>query len=113
MADSGSESRRKQIAKLEGHFDVVSSVCWSPDGACVASASDDSTIRAWDTVSGECIAVLEGHTDVVSSISWSPDGSRLVSASVDGTVRVWRIQGEIGLSRPSTGRIGLRRPGET
>ena len=112
MADSGSESRRKQIAKLEGHFDVVSSVCWSPDGSHLASASHDRSVLVWDVGLGEFVAVLEGHTDVVSSVCWSPDGSRLASGGDDETVRVWVQQGGIGLSRPATGQIGLRRPSD-
>jgi len=59
----------------------------------------------------EQVAVLNGHADHFYSVCWSPDGSRLASASADETVRVWAQQAEIGLGRPPTGEIGLRRPG--
>ena len=67
----------------------VWSVAWSPDGARLASADDDHTVRVWDAASGALLRTLAGHTNLVSSVAWSPDGTRLASASDDGTVRVW------------------------
>jgi WD40 repeat protein len=36
------------LATLAGHAQGVSDVAWDPDGAFLASASDDTTIRIWD-----------------------------------------------------------------
>jgi hypothetical protein len=33
---------------LEGHQDPVNSAAFSPDGACVVTASDDGTARIWN-----------------------------------------------------------------
>ena len=40
------------IRNLNGHAKGLSDVAWSTDGVCLASASDDTTIRIWnvDTV---------------------------------------------------------------
>lgn len=77
---------------LEGHADTVSAVVFSPDGQLVASASDDRTVRVWETATGQCRSVLEGHADVVSAVLFSPDGQLIASASDDKTVQVWETE---------------------
>ncbi|KAH0828970.1 kinase-like domain-containing protein [Lanmaoa asiatica] len=54
------------------------------------SASEDNTIRCWNSVTGEPIGhPWTGHTHSITSLSLSPDGSILASASWDQTVRFW------------------------
>jgi WD40 repeat protein len=64
------------------------SVSWSPDGSKIASGSDDSTVRVWDSSTGAVLSTLEGHSGAMTSVSWSPDGSKIASGSDDKTVRV-------------------------
>jgi putative hemolysin len=74
---------------LRGHTDVVSSVCFSPDGKRLASASRDQTVKVWDARTGQEQLTLQGHTAPVLGVCFSPDGQRLASASEDKTVKVW------------------------
>ncbi|MGA9768354.1 MAG: TIR domain-containing protein [Blastocatellia bacterium] len=74
---------------LRGHTRWISRIAWSPDGAYLASPSDDKTIRIWDMRSGTCVHTLQGHTSTVYSVAWSPDGQRLASASGDKTIHLW------------------------
>jgi WD40 repeat protein len=62
---------------------------FSPDGARLAGAMGDRTVRVWDATTGRITATLGGHTDLVMAVAWSPDGRRLASASYDRTIRVW------------------------
>ena len=66
---------------LEGHFNDVNSVSWSPDGKYLASGSEDKTVIIWDVKNGEKIKNLKGHSSWVTSVSWSPDGKYLASGS--------------------------------
>jgi WD40 repeat protein/serine/threonine protein kinase len=67
----------------------VQSVAFSPDGAQVAAACGDGTVKVRDLMTGQ-VVTLRGHDKFVFSVAFSPtDGHRLASASADGTVRVW------------------------
>ncbi|MEO0770517.1 MAG: WD40 repeat domain-containing protein, partial [Cyanobacteria bacterium J06649_4] len=98
---------------LKGHRDCVRSLCFSPKGDFLASASDDETVRLWsmsstvlnapkaeseDTV-GRLLPPLVGHEGVVWDVDFDSSGSRLVSASTDGTVRVWELDLDVLMSQ--------------
>jgi coatomer protein complex subunit alpha (xenin) len=57
------------------------------------SASDDQTIRIWNSTSRNCIAILTGHSHYIMSAQFHPKDDLVVSASMDQTVRVWDISG--------------------
>jgi TPR repeat protein len=67
----------------------VNSAAFSPDGKQIVTASQDDTVRIWDTATGRQLLLLRGHTDWVTSAVFSPDGQQIVTASVDKTARVW------------------------
>jgi WD40 repeat protein len=68
-------------------------VAFSPDeeGRWIASGSEDSTVKIWDSRSGELVRSFRGHTGLVSSVAFGPDGSWLVTGSRDHTARVWDL----------------------
>ena len=64
-------------------------MAFSPDGQRLASASDDQTVKIWDSATGKELFSLKGHAGGVRSVAFSPDGQRLASASLDQTVKIW------------------------
>jgi cytochrome c len=79
---------------LEGHTAPIAALAVSPDGATLASASWDQTIRLWPLAGGGgAPRVLEGHTQNVNGVAFTPDGRFLVSAGYDLTLRIWPLTG--------------------
>jgi WD40 repeat protein len=76
---------------LAGHAGEILCAVFSPDGRCIATASDDGTARIWDLRRDPIAFVALDHADVVQSVAFSRDGTRLVSASQDGTAKVWDV----------------------
>ena len=83
---------------MYGHLAAVTSVCYSPDGQRLASASSDKTVKVWDAKNGTGLLTLKGHMARVNCVCFSPDGQRLASASSDRTVKVW--DGKSGQEAP-------------
>src|SRR5229473_2662439 len=79
-------------AVLEGHTAPIAALAASPDGATLASASWDHTVRLWP-LTGGITRVLEGHTQNVNGVAFAPDGRTLVSVSYDQSVRIWPLSG--------------------
>ena len=89
---SGPPARAQPDAVLEGHTAPIAALAVSPDGATLASASWDQTVRLWP-VAGGAPRVLEGHTQNVNGVAFTPDGRALVSVSYDQSVRIWPLAG--------------------
>ena len=76
---------------LEGHTSRVTKIVFSPDGATLASASEDRTIRLWDVATGTHRHTLTGHQSYIYSVAFSPDGLTLASGGENGRIRFWNV----------------------
>ncbi|KAF3010002.1 hypothetical protein E8E13_011392 [Curvularia kusanoi] len=79
------------VQTLRGHSLSVTTVVFSQDGTCIASSSQDSTIRLWSATTGDHLKTLGGHLDCVTSVAFLPDNQRIVSGSFDQTVKLWDL----------------------
>src|SRR6476619_8103985 len=77
---------------FEGHTAPIVALAASPDGATLASASWDHTVRLWP-LAGGAPRVLGEHTQNVNGVAFTADGGALVSVSYDLSVRIWPLSG--------------------
>ncbi len=78
--------------ELRGHADGVNTVAFDLKGDRVLTASDDATVRIWNTGSGQSMRTLSGHKGAVYGAAFSPDGASVLTASEDNTARIWNSQ---------------------
>jgi hypothetical protein len=71
----------------QGQRDV--SLAVNPDGTRVATASQDGSVKLWDTVTGEEVLTLVGRGERVTAVVFSPDGARLAIATPSAHVTIW------------------------
>lgn len=68
-------STEAQFAVLSGHTDQIRSLTFAPDNRTLASSSEDSSLRLWDTDSSNEIATLAGEpSSFTTALASSPDG---------------------------------------
>jgi RNA polymerase sigma factor (sigma-70 family) len=70
-------------------------VAFAADGATLAAAGYDGTVRVCDAATGAVRHTLPDHGEAAHAVAFSPDGSLLATAGSDGRVRLWD---------PATGR---------
>ncbi|MBD2464029.1 TIR domain-containing protein [Oscillatoria sp. FACHB-1407] len=81
------------IQTVAAHSGSIWEASFSPDGAAIATASEDQTAKLWSR-EGQLLQTLRGHRGAVYSVAFSPDGQTLLTAGGDRTVRLWNLQGQ-------------------
>ena len=89
--------------ELKGHTGHVYNITFSIDGKRIVTASEDSTLRVWDAITGRCLSIIHVQTNDVQSIAFSPNGRQIVGAIGD-KLHLWSV---------SSGRCILTMNGHT
>src|SRR5712691_7630288 len=70
---SAADLPKVDVSVQIGHTHTVTSIAFLPDAARVVTASNDRSLRLWETDSGREVRVFRGHAGAVKSISISTD----------------------------------------
>lgn len=79
---------------LDGHHKGVGDVRFTRDGARVFTASDDGTVRIWETRHGRNVGVIAvDATAPVTAMDLDASGTELLTSS-RGALRIWNVGGD-------------------
>jgi WD40 repeat protein/tetratricopeptide (TPR) repeat protein len=87
------------------HASPASAMAFSGDGARLATADAEGTIKIWADAQklnskSTAFLTLKGHQGAINSVGFSSDGKRLVTTSADKTARVWDLENAGAAIRP-------------
>ena len=77
----------KELNQAYAGAKFINKITELPNGLIYA-ASDDKTIKLWNTTTGDLLSTLQGHSNIVKSVAQTADG-RLVSGSWDKKIKIW------------------------
>src|SRR5260370_33333312 len=82
----------KEQAILRGHSHDISCIEFTNDGLALVSGSYDSTVKVWDTQTGQASSTLAGHRNSILAVALTRDGKTLASGSSDQSVKLWNLK---------------------
>lgn len=103
-SESSGTKHWKAKRTLRNHLDAIRTIAFHPTDLCLASGSDDNTIKLWrmdvatlassasrSTVEVEPQLTLRGHSAGITKLIHIPSRHALISASLDSSIRIWSL----------------------
>ena len=82
----------------------VTTLTFSPDGATLATAAGNGSVRLWDVATQQEIGTpMTVGVQPVYAAAFGPGGSTLATASGDGAARIWGVAFPADLMRAACG----------
>jgi len=88
------ENTGRDLALVQAHKDNISSIALANDGR-VITASDDFTLRIWNSKTFKEVEVLRGHVGPVTCCAFHPSSRLIASGSRDKTIRIWDLKADV------------------
>ena len=88
----------KLIRTFEGHKDLVTGLCFAPNGESFISSSRDGTVRWWGLETKGKTQIITVPGGPVTAITFT-DNAQFVSAGSDNALRLWMLLGGKELQR--------------
>jgi WD40 repeat protein len=79
---------------LHAHSNSVNLLAISPSGELIASASEDSTTRLWNTTTRRPFGRVLQHSQEVYTVAFSPNGQLVATGGMDNMIYLWDISRE-------------------
>jgi len=80
----------KEIMKLPGHKDQVTTLAYYPDGSRILSGCWDGTAKVWDTAIGKELLTIRAERDTLcGNIAISHDGKLIATGTNKGSIILW------------------------
>lgn len=86
--------------QFRAHDKGINAVAFHPALPVLATASDDHSVKVWDTRTGEQLDFFIGPARPPLSLAFSPSGKLLAAGCADKTTRVWPL-GELLPTQPA------------
>jgi WD40 repeat protein len=80
------------VQSLQAFSDSARALAFSPDGAWLAGAVADGTIRVWSAKNWQAQRPLTGQRGMGATLAFSRDSSLLASGGDDHIIRIWDLR---------------------
>ncbi len=77
------------IQVIHGHDEGIKDLSFSYNDTKFCSASDDATIKIWDSVKSKCERVLTGHNWDIRKAQWHEEKALIASGGKDNLLKLW------------------------